>query len=95
MACWMRVLMGDSSLDCRCSSMMNIGSFTKTPPGNFMTNNAEKITHGIFYTAITRAKKKLKIYWSSETMHEVIESFYKDERKGKSLEIIKAKLSVN
>lgn len=59
------------------------------------SNNAEKITHGIFYTAITRAKKKLKIYWSSETMHEVIESFYKDERKGKSLEIIKAKLSVN
>lgn len=44
---------------------------------------------------LTRAKKKLKIYWSSETMHEVIESFYKDERKGKSLEIIKAKLSVN
>ena len=59
------------------------------------SNNAEKITHGIFYTAITRAKKKLKIYWSSETMHEVIESFYKDERKCKSLEIIKAKLSVN
>jgi len=31
------------------------------------SSNAEKITHGIFYTAITRAKEKLKIYWSSET----------------------------
>ncbi len=55
-------------------------------------SNAEKISHGVFYTAITRAKKKLKIYWSSETMKEVIGGFYEDETKGKSLEIIKAKL---
>ncbi|EKN7415902.1 ATP-binding domain-containing protein, partial [Campylobacter coli] len=27
----------------------------------------EQITHNIFYTAITRAKKELKIYWSAET----------------------------
>ena len=27
----------------------------------------ERITHNIFYTAITRAKKELKIYWSPET----------------------------
>lgn len=27
----------------------------------------EQITHNIFYTAITRAKKSLKIYWSPET----------------------------
>jgi len=54
--------------------------------------NSEKITHGIFYTAITRAKKKLKIYWSSETMQEVVEGFWIDESKCKSLEIVKAKL---
>ena len=29
-----------------------------------ITNEAEeRITHNIFYTAITRAKKKLKVYW--------------------------------
>lgn len=59
------------------------------------STNAEKITHGIFYTAITRAKKKLKIYWSSETMQEVIDSFYADDSKGTSLEIIKSKLSLD
>lgn len=39
------------------------------------SNNSEKITHGVFYTAITRARKKLKIYWSAETMKEIVESF--------------------
>ncbi len=55
-------------------------------------NNSEKVTHGVFYTAITRAKKKLKIYWSSETMKEVVEKFTTDEDKHESLEIVKAKL---
>lgn len=58
------------------------------------SNNSEKITHGIFYTAITRAKKKLKIYWSSETMNEVVKSFSVDETKYKSLEIVKEKLNL-
>ena len=58
------------------------------------SNNAEKITHGIFYTAITRAKKKLKIYWSPETMQEVIKSFCDSTSKVKSLDIIKNKLSI-
>lgn len=34
----------------------------------------EMITHNIFYTAITRAKKKLKIYWSPETEKKVLEN---------------------
>lgn len=43
----------------------------------------ELITHSIFYTAITRAKEKLKIYWSPETEKKVLEglslkSYYKD-----------------
>jgi len=57
------------------------------------SNNAEKITHGVFYTAITRAKISLKIYWSSETMHDVVKGFSVDESKQKSLDIVKAKLA--
>lgn len=33
----------------------------------------EMITHNIFYTAITRAKEKLKIYWSPETEKRILE----------------------
>lgn len=57
-------------------------------------SNSEKITHGIFYTAITRAKKKLKIYWSTETMKEIVSGFTINDSKGKSLEIVKAKLAL-
>lgn len=40
-----------------------------------ITNEVEeRITHNIFYTAITRAKSKLKIYWSPETEKSVLES---------------------
>ncbi|SKC43370.1 Exodeoxyribonuclease V alpha chain [Acholeplasma oculi] len=35
----------------------------------------ENITHNIFYTAITRARKKLTIYWSPETQNNIINSF--------------------
>lgn len=39
-----------------------------------ITNETEeRITHNIFYTAITRAKNKLKIYWSPETEKAVLE----------------------
>lgn len=55
-------------------------------------NNSERITHGIFYTAITRAKKYLKIYWSSETMTDIVKSFSEDESGWKSLEIVKEKM---
>lgn len=56
-------------------------------------NNAEKITHGIFYTAITRAKENLKIYWSPETMQKIVKEFSLDNSKKISLDIIKNKLS--
>ena len=59
------------------------------------SSNAERITHGIFYTAITRAKKKLKIYWSAETMEEVVHSFSEESERKKSLEIIKTKLGIS
>ena len=41
-----------------------------------ITNDSKDlITHKIFYTAITRAKKCLKIYWSPETGNAVLNSF--------------------
>lgn len=55
-------------------------------------SNSEKITHGVFYTAITRAKKKLKIYWSSETMKAVVDGFSTEQPKQRSLEIVLSKL---
>lgn len=58
------------------------------------SNNAEKITHGVFYTAITRAKKNLKIYWSSETMQEVVKGFTADVSEGQSLKIVKERLAM-
>lgn len=40
-----------------------------------ITNETEeRITHNIFYTAITRAKENLKIYWSPETEKKVLEN---------------------
>lgn len=56
------------------------------------SSNAERITHGIFYTAITRAKERLNIYWSSETMQEIVDGFSEDNSKKRSLDIIKEKL---
>lgn len=56
--------------------------------------NSEKITKGIFYTAITRAKKKLMIYWSSETMEAIISGFSSEHNGFKSLQIIKDKISL-
>ena len=34
----------------------------------------ELITHNIFYTAITRAREKLKIYWTPEVENKVLSS---------------------
>jgi len=34
----------------------------------------EQITHNIFYTAITRAKEDLKIYWSPETENKILKN---------------------
>ena len=37
----------------------------------------EQVTHSIFYTAITRAKKNLKIFWSSEIENKLFDNFEK------------------
>lgn len=39
----------------------------------FVDEVQDMITHSIFYTAITRAKEKLEIYWSPETANKVYE----------------------
>ena len=38
----------------------------------------ERISHSIFYTAITRAKKDLKVYMSGEVQTHLVEKFIKD-----------------
>lgn len=55
-------------------------------------SNSESISHGIFYTAITRTKEKLKLYWSADTMKKIISSFYASKQETRSLDLIKQKL---
>lgn len=56
------------------------------------SSNAEKITHSIFYTAITRAKEKLKIFWSAETMEAIVKSFTEEKVEQRTLPLIKKNL---
>lgn len=35
------------------------------------------INHNIFYTAVTRARKNLSIYWSADTQNQIVKSFAK------------------
>ena len=57
---------------------------------------SERITHGVFYTAITRAKRLLKIYWNSDTMKQVISSFGTVEGKPLvSMDLIKQHLQTD
>ncbi|WP_344612428.1 ATP-dependent DNA helicase [Dactylosporangium salmoneum] len=41
--------------------------------------NEEDITHNIFYTAITRARQDLRIFWTPETQHAVLASLQRNE----------------
>lgn len=52
----------------------------------------ESITHNIFYTAITRARKFLTIYWSPETQKNIINAF-KMKNLDKEYGIISKKLT--
>ena len=57
-----------------------------------ITSNIEdRITKNIFYTAITRAKEKLKIYWSSESQNKIFDNF-KKRVNSKDISILKTKL---
>ena len=52
----------------------------------------ELVTHNVFYTAITRAREKLKIYWTPETEEKVI-STIKPRDISKDVEILKIYLN--
>ena len=56
------------------------------------SSNAEKITHSIFYTAITRAKENLKIFWSPETMEKIVKEFTNEKIEQRTLPLIKKEL---
>lgn len=43
------------------------------------SNIDDRITKNIFYTAITRAKKNLKVYWSADSQEKIFDSFDKKE----------------
>ncbi len=44
-------------------------------------NIEDRITKNIFYTSITRAKKNLKVYWSSDSQDKIFDRFDKKESK--------------
>ncbi|MFA7637262.1 MAG: helicase C-terminal domain-containing protein, partial [Monoglobales bacterium] len=52
----------------------------------------ELVTHNIFYTAITRARKKLKIYWTPEVEEKVIKRI-KPRDISKDVELLKKYLN--
>lgn len=58
-------------------------------------SNSERISHGIFYTALTRTKRNLKIFWSADTMENVIASFNEEKKSRISLDFIKGLISNN
>ncbi|MEU5669644.1 ATP-dependent RecD-like DNA helicase, partial [Micromonospora sp. NPDC047753] len=41
--------------------------------------NEDDITHNIFYTAVTRAREDLRIFWTPETQHAVLRSLQRIE----------------
>ena len=53
----------------------------------------ELITHNIFYTAITRARKDLKIYWSNETQNTVLSNMKLSDSK-KDANILRSKFAL-
>ena len=57
-----------------------------------ITSNVEdRITKNIFYTAITRAKKHLKVYWSPDSQEKIFDGFDKNESK-RDLAILNQKI---
>lgn len=53
----------------------------------------EQITHNIFYTAITRAKEKLKIYWSPETENKILQEL-KPRNNKKDVGLIRGMMNI-
>ena len=59
-----------------------------------ITSNVEdNITKNIFYTAITRTKKHLKIFWSSESQVKIFDQM-KKRNNSRDISILKQKLNI-
>lgn len=59
-----------------------------------ITNEVEeRISHNIFYTSITRAKERLKIYWSPETENKILSRLEK-KFNGKDEALLKLKYAI-
>jgi len=57
------------------------------------TETEEMLTHNIFYTAITRAKEQLKIYWTPETEKRILGGLQKIEN-SRDINILKQKFNL-
>jgi hypothetical protein len=49
--------------------------------------NEDDITHSIFYTAITRARERLRMYWTPETQQAVLKSLHRSDN-GKDVALL-------
>jgi len=59
-----------------------------------ITSNVEdKITKNIFYTAITRTKKHLKIFWTSESQKKIFDDM-KKRKNSRDITLLKEKLNI-
>ncbi len=53
------------------------------------------ITHNIFYTAITRSKQHLKIYWSPESQEKILRGFeVMDAKRDASIFAVQSKIKL-
>ena len=52
--------------------------------------NEDDITHSIFYTAVTRAREHLQIFWTPETQHSVLQRLCRNIN-SKDVVLIKAR----
>lgn len=60
-----------------------------------ITNEVEElITHNIFYTAITRARNKLKIYWTPEVEQKILSNI-KPKNNNKDIQLLRGLTQVN
>ena len=53
----------------------------------------EMISHNIFYTAITRARERLKIYWTPETENKILKGL-ESKSNGRDVSLLKSKYNL-
>ncbi len=53
--------------------------------------NEKDITHSIFYTAITRARDRLRVYWSAETQEAVLTGLAQNANNNKDVSLLRVR----